>query len=777
MTARPPASDPTAPRLLLLGRPELTDATPPVAFVPERRFQLLAVLAMQSGQWVARDRLAALLWPERPNAEARRNLRHVVFKARDIAAALQASDHALCWDVATDLRAFESLLAAEQTALAVALRRGMLLDGLDDAANPAFSEWLAAERLRFDERWRQAALGALAAAAPAERAELARRVRAVDPLDEDALEAQLRAEIEQGHPARAWQLYRDYAHSLAEALGVEPSHRLRDLLQREAPAGPANESRAPATGAVAATPSSPATPEAAAAFVGRRGELAELMRLLAREDVRAVTVLGPGGIGKSSLARRALHAAADAFAGGRVWVELQDLSDLPAVLARVADQLGVPIDDAQDPVAQIGRRLGPERVLCVLDNAEHLLPELPSLLERLLAAAPALSLLVTSRVRLGHAGEHSLPLAGLAVPDEDSRDLEAAVAFDAVRLFEARATVAQRSFSLARHLGAVIDIVASVGGLPLAIELAAGWVRLLPAEEIALDLRRSLDLLERDPATPGTPARPEHDSARAVLERSWSLLAPREREALAALTVFQGGFTRAAALAVARAPLPLLSSLVDKSLLAADDAGRFGLHPLVAAFAAERLAHDGARADELARRHAAHYARSIWPNWPPAPAPTIGRWSKGSRRSTRIAARPGVMAWPSAPPNGSPRRAAPGATTSRCEAAPARASRISRARWNSARTGRAGSRWRPTCAPRCRACTICVASTRRALPSPPRVPNWPSSAATGVRCTAASPTPAAAIRHRRSGAPPALASSARWRSAATTAWRSKSRPR
>ncbi|MFO1288585.1 MAG: BTAD domain-containing putative transcriptional regulator [Rubrivivax sp.] len=254
-----------------------------MAFVPERRFQLLAVLAMQSGQWVARDRLAALLWPERPrycrsaSQSAPRGVQGARHRGRIAGQrprpVLGRGDRPARLRVAARCRA---------TALAVALRRGMLLDGLDDAANPAFSEWLAAERLRFDERWRQAALDALAAAAAGD-AELARRVRAVDPLDEDALEAQLRAEIEQGHPARAWQLYRDYAHSPAEALGVEPSHRLRDLLQREAPAGPANESRAPATGAVAATPSSPATPEAAAAFVGRRGELAELMRLLARE--------------------------------------------------------------------------------------------------------------------------------------------------------------------------------------------------------------------------------------------------------------------------------------------------------------------------------------------------------------------------------------------------------------------------------------------------------------------------------------------------------------
>lgn len=597
MTSAPQTAVGEVPRLLLLGRPELAAARGPLAFTPERRFHLLALLALQPGQWVARDWLAALLWPERPNAQARRNLRHVVFKARKLAVDLQANDHALYWNVATDLQAFERQLHAGQPAQAVALRRGALLEGLDEAASPAFAEWLASERQRFDARWRQAALLALTDAAPDRRIELAQHMRAVDPLDEDALEAQLRAQLELGHPARAWQLYRQYAHELAEALGVEPPRRLRDLLEHEAPAS---------AGIVAAA----SAPETAAPFIGRRSELAELLRLLTREQVRAITLAGPGGVGKSSLARQALQAASDAFAGGRAWVELQDLTALPAVLARIAEQLGVPIDDAHDPVAQIGHALAGQRVLCVLDNAEHL-PQLPALIERLLAAAPALWLLVTSRVRLAHAGEQLLSLAGLAVPDEDSRDLEAAGAFDAVRLFEAHAAVAQRGFSLARHLAAVIDIVDAVAGLPLAIELAAGWVRLLPPEEIARDLRRSNDLLERDPAMPGAPARPEHDSARAVLERSWRLLAPREREALSALAVFKGGFTREAALAVVRAPLPLLSSLVDKSLLAVDETGRFGLHPLVAAFAAERLAGGSARSGECAKRHAAYYAQYL----------------------------------------------------------------------------------------------------------------------------------------------------------------------
>ena len=329
--------------------------------------------------------------------------------------------------------------------------------------------------------------------------------------------------------------------------------------------------------------------------------------LLANPEVRLVTILGPGGIGKSSLARRAWAAAGDKFPGGTWWLELQDLSDTRMVFARLAQQLGIELSDAVDAVALLARRMSRGRSLLVLDNAEHL-PELAAALDRLLAACAPLTLLLTSRVRTHSAHECLMPLSGLALPDEDSHDLEAASAFDAVRLFDQRARTAQRGFELGRHLRAVIGICAAVAGMPLAIELAASWVRLLPPDEIARELIGASGLLERDPAMRGQAARPQHHNMQAVLDHSWGLLAPLERRALAALSVFQGGFTRAAAQRVAAVPIPLLSSLVDKSLLAADDGGRFGLHPLVASYALQRLEEDAERVADIRSRHAEYFA-------------------------------------------------------------------------------------------------------------------------------------------------------------------------
>jgi predicted ATPase/DNA-binding SARP family transcriptional activator len=588
-----------APALRLWGVPALGTA---LRFGPERRFQLLLVLGLQAGQWVERERLAALLWPDRGSSEARRNLRKVVFDVQALPGVegLEITAHALRWMLHTDVAAFEAA-CRDDPAAALAWRTGPPLAGVDDPRNAAFTEWLEAQRARLEQAWLAAAAGLLAprSGPPAERAALARQVLAVDALDEPAMAALLAAEMAQGHLAQAQAEYRRYAAALAQALGVEPSRALRDLL-------------------VAAPPAAAPGPEPAG-FIGRRVELAALRRSLAEPGTRLLTLLGPGGMGKSSLARQLLLQSADLFPGGSAWVPLQDARAAAELPARVALALGLGLAERPDPLADLLQRwqagAGAVRALLVLDNAEHLLQADDPLAPRLaaaLAAVPGLVLLLTSRTRCGLPGELLVPLQGLAVPEADSRDLEAAANFDAVRLFERHARQVRRGFTLAAHLEPVLAICDAVAGLPLALELAASWVRLLPPETIAQDLRAgaALDVLQRDPAANGAvgPARAEHTSLRAVLQGSWALLGGREQQAMAALSVFEGGFTRAAAQAVAQCSLPLLSALADVSLVQADELGRFSLHPVVREFAAERLADAGSPPAALHERHAAHFA-------------------------------------------------------------------------------------------------------------------------------------------------------------------------
>ncbi|MCP5272684.1 MAG: tetratricopeptide repeat protein [Burkholderiaceae bacterium] len=617
-----------APALRLFGPPVLEAGGARVPFTPERRFQLLAVLALADGQWVPRDRLAQLLWPAHAVAAARSNLRTVVHRARLLpgAQALDATEHAVRWVVDHDVRAFLSALRSADAATrarVLAASDAPLLQGLEDPDNPAWSDWLATQRQRVAAAFQSAAWTWLAQADdPAARGALADRLLAHDPLDETAMAAALQAAIARGQVAAARQRFQVFAQRLAEELGIEPAQHLRALM-----AG--IDASQPAPGAMPGVASAPHRADGAqtgADFIGRQMERNEARALLARADCRLLTLLGPGGVGKSRLARVVAGLAGAApdrlqadFPGGVWWVDLQDLTQATALLPRLALLLALQTVDERTALAQVAAALPAQRCLLVLDNAEHLLgpagdDTLPPVLDGLLAAHAGVCLLVTSRVRLGataplQTAEWLLPVPGLAVPDDDSRDLEAAGAFDAVQLFAHRARQADPRFDLAAHIDAVIDIAGAVGGMPLALELAASWVRLMPPAAIATELRRSLDLLQRHPTAGGPPARPDHVSVRDVLAQSVALLSPLERQALAAVSVFQDGFTREAARALGRhAALPLLSALADRGLLDVDAGGRFRLHPLVQTLGAELLAADAALASATRQAHTRHFA-------------------------------------------------------------------------------------------------------------------------------------------------------------------------
>jgi predicted ATPase/DNA-binding SARP family transcriptional activator/Tfp pilus assembly protein PilF len=563
---------------------------------------------VQSGIWVERDRLAALFWPGRDLASARHNLRKVIFTARELPGTegLETSPHALRWNVLTDLSRLQ-LGQGEWAPDVGSTWRGRPLEGLDDSGNAAWSDWLANERARALALWQQAVHRRLQGLEePAQREALARCLLQADALDETAAQALVAALAATGRQAEARRFYADFVQRLHTELGVEPSHALRDL------AAASSGMAAPRADIDASAQPAPGVMTGAGSFVGRRLETRQIVQWLGPEACRLLVVVGPGGMGKSRMAQEAQAALSAHFKGAVHGVALDDLQDLPAVVARIAAALGVALDDRVDAVQSLLRGLPVTPLLLILDNAEHL-PGMPALLQRLLASCSTLQLLVTSRERLHLAGERVLVLGGLDVPDADSRDAEAAASFDAVALFVQGARAAQPQFDAALHMDSVVAIVDLLGGMPLAIQLASAWVRLLAPEAILRQLRdvnESLDLLQVDPARAGTPARAEHTSLRTVLAQSWQRLAPREAEALADLVVFAGGFMPDAARAVARVSLPVLATLADKSLLLVSEDGRFGLHPVVAAFAAERLLPE--REALLRDRHANFYCRQLW---------------------------------------------------------------------------------------------------------------------------------------------------------------------
>jgi predicted ATPase/DNA-binding XRE family transcriptional regulator len=337
-------------------------------------------------------------------------------------------------------------------------------------------------------------------------------------------------------------------------------------------------------------------------LIGRQRALAELDRLLCDPQCRLLTLVGPGGIGKTHLAIEAASQFREAFTAGVYFVSLTPLNSSDFIVPAIADAISFAFSGPADPQAQLFNYLREKQLLLVLDNFEHLLARQGAeVIADLLQHAPDVKLLITSCETLNLQGEWVFEVEGLPIPEDPVAD--EAQGAGAVELFVQRARRANVRFNATpQDYPAIIRICRLVAGMPLGIELAAAWVRTLSCGEIVQELERGLDFLAvsaRD-----LPAR--HRSMRAVFEHSWELLTDEEQRVLCGLAAFQGGFRREAAEQVAGGSLSLLSALVAKSLLRRAVAGRYDLHEVIRQYALSYLANDP-RYPETYDRHCDYY--------------------------------------------------------------------------------------------------------------------------------------------------------------------------
>lgn len=343
----------------------------------------------------------------------------------------------------------------------------------------------------------------------------------------------------------------------------------------------------------AAAPLPPLAP-----LLGRERELGELCGLLLARSARLVSIVGAGGMGKTRLAQQVMAEIHPEFRFGSCFVPLAPLDRPDSIADALAGALRLRMYGPDEPLAQVERFLREREMLLVLDNLEHL-ADAADVVSRLVESAPLVTFLVTSRERLGISCEHVFEISGLECPPPGS--FEGSESFGAVKLFLERARAQIQGYEPSGpELESISRLAAFLQGMPLALELAAGWARLMRPAEILEETTKSLDFLES--VQKGVPQR--HRSLRAVFEYSWLLLSPGERQALARLSVFRNAFDRAAASEVALADLPVLMGLLDKSLVRANSPGSFEMVEVVRQYAREKLSTDGA--DELATldRHA-----------------------------------------------------------------------------------------------------------------------------------------------------------------------------
>jgi predicted ATPase/DNA-binding SARP family transcriptional activator len=631
--------------LSVLGLLQITlDGQPVSGFVYNKARALLAYLAVEADRPHHRDALVGLLWPELPDRAARTNLRQALANLREAIGDATATPPFLlitrdtiqlnpASDYDLDVATFTALLTTCETHAhrrpercrscaarmeqAIALYRADFLAGFAMGDSAPFEEW----QLLHRERLHQRALDALMCladyhercGADEQARRLAERQIELDPWREEA-HRQLMRLLARGHQrSAALAQYETCRRELARDLSVEPEAETTALYERIRNSTSSElrvlSAELPAQGHETQTSNLkpqnvqnfPAQPTL---LIGRETELAELGALLENPSCRLITIVGPGGIGKTRLALAAATDQATTFRHGAVFVPLAAISSAVFVAPAILAALGVALQGQRDPREQLLEYLRGQELLLVLDNFEQLLaPDLSqnaggaALLTDMLQRAPSVTLLVTSRERLALQGEWLFDMSGLSYPlGEPTESFEA---YSAVQLFLQCASQVHRQFVLAEgEARAVARICRLTEGMPLAIELAAASVRHHMCATIAADIEAGARMLST--SLRDVPER--HRSIWAAFEHSWRLLSEHERLALRRLAVFRGGFEEDAAAQIDEAAPNLLASLMDKSLLRRSEAGRYDMHELVRQYAQERLEEAG-EAEATYTRH------------------------------------------------------------------------------------------------------------------------------------------------------------------------------
>ncbi|MBN1667228.1 MAG: tetratricopeptide repeat protein [Anaerolineales bacterium] len=621
-------------RIVLLGNFEVyLDEQPVDQFRSDKVRALLAYLAVTRASPQRRSYLAALLWPEYSDKRASHNLRQAILNLKTV---LHTSDSTAKFllverdaiqlnpraEIRVDANVFTEQLDlalgcfesrcmprcfhVRRLKAAISLYHGRFLERFFLADSSPFEEWAMLQRESLNHRAVEAY--ELLVEYHERRAEysLARQyatalVKLV-PWQENAHRLLMHLYAVDGLWSAAQNQYYLCQKYLSQELGVPPAPETEQLYQelqdraiQRRPADP----RYP--------PASSKLPPRTTSFVGRQAQVDRLIEMLIGPGGSLVSLVGPGGIGKTCLALEVGNELVGLFADGVFLVPLAALTSAESLLPTVADHLGFMFYRPDQRLQQLQGYLAGKNLLLILDNCEHLLtgdpgnddcPPLDEFVTALLAQGSGITILATSRRPFGLKAEQLFEVQGMDYPASEA--IPSQQSYEALTLFEQIARRKQPLFSLAAEFTAVALICRLLEGNPLGIELAANWVVDYTCLVIATEIQRSLDFL----ATSMKDMPERHRSLGAVFEHSWNLLAPVERQALARLSVFRGGFSLPAAQQVAQADLGILNGLVEKSLLHRVGSERYEIHETIRQYGEERLALHGDSAERTRTQHA-----------------------------------------------------------------------------------------------------------------------------------------------------------------------------
>jgi DNA-binding SARP family transcriptional activator/predicted ATPase len=623
----------------LFGAGQIRDAGKVIAVRSRKELAALAYLLLEGHQAQSREVLQALFWPDFDTESARNNLRVILARLQ---ALVSAGTESAKWlhtnrsevqrnpavDLWLDVAEFQRLIDSTQRhahasrgacahcqpalEAAVALYTAEFLTGFALADCPAFEEWLFLQRERQhvvavkayqDLTTFADAQGDLDAALT-----YVQRQIAIDPLREAAYRQQMYILARQGERNLALAAFERCRRLISNELGIDPEpetlllHQqiLSDQIpplakpttmlttkqpepQLVSPPSAPQPLSSPALAAHEAKPARHNLPQALTTFIGREAELAQLQERLASGESRLLSLVGPGGIGKTRLALQVAGANQQLFPDGVFFVALAGVQAVAAIPATILGAMGADLTGSASSTTQLLQFLGRQKLLLVIDNLEHLM-EGVDLLLAILQAAPGVTLLVTTREQLNCQVEDSFALSGLATPTETT--LTEAGHYAAVRLFCERAYRLDKHFKLtAENCPAVVSICQLVEGLPLAIELATTLLGAFDCAGLAAAIAQNQAILmttQRD-----LPAR--HRSIQTVFDHSWQVLTPREQQILGQLALCQGRFSGQMAARYTGASLIDLTGLRYKSLLRIAEAGYYEFHPLLRSFALAKV--------------------------------------------------------------------------------------------------------------------------------------------------------------------------------------------